>query len=158
MKSTTSFDKAKTRLLKTLDNTIMKKSLNNPKKLRSNEPTRKNITVLIKNSELDALEDILFCYLEPKEYEKSLEISKYLWTRLVTVYDEQQEKDNNLDKKYGRIYKALNKESAEMSKEWMSVASKTLPEDSVKIKKAQALELKELKIFAKAQEETLKIH
>ncbi len=44
---------------------------------------KKKITLLVKNKQLDALEDLLFCQLTKEENEKSLKQAKKLWTNLV---------------------------------------------------------------------------
>jgi len=51
------------------------------------EKKKKKITVLVKNIQLDAMEDILFCILTKAQKEKSLKHTKKLWTNLVNEYD-----------------------------------------------------------------------
>lgn len=65
---------------------------------------------------------------------------------------------------FNKIYKSLSKEYIKTSEEMMKIASETLPKDTVKIKKYQALykkaedlDQKELEDYSEAQIESLKI-
>jgi len=43
----------------------------------------KKVTLYVWNSELNALEDLLFCKLKKKEMSKAVRLSKALWGKLV---------------------------------------------------------------------------
>ena len=47
----------------------------------------KKITVVVKNKQLDALEDLLYCELTDEQKEKSIKDAKKLWKLLVKAYD-----------------------------------------------------------------------
>ena len=51
------------------------------------ESRQKKITVIVKNKQLDALEDLLYCELTDEQKEKSIKNAKKLWTLLVKAYD-----------------------------------------------------------------------
>ena len=48
---------------------------------------QKKITVTLKNKQLNALEDLLYCNLNPMKKIKYTKRVKKLWTRLVNAYD-----------------------------------------------------------------------
>ncbi len=48
---------------------------------------KKKIKVTVKNKQLNALEDLLYCITSKAEKEKNKKLAKKLWTKLVTAYD-----------------------------------------------------------------------
>ena len=51
------------------------------------EAKQKRITVTIKNEQLDALEDLLYCDLSTEKKEAYTVLAKELWHKLVKAYD-----------------------------------------------------------------------
>lgn len=51
------------------------------------ETKEKKITVTVKNKQLDALEDLLYCELTDEQKIKQTKQAKKLWAALVKAYD-----------------------------------------------------------------------
>ena len=51
------------------------------------ERKEKKITAIVKNKQLDALEDLLYCELTDEQKEKSIKDVNKLWILLVRAYD-----------------------------------------------------------------------
>lgn len=60
-----------------------------------NPPKQKRISLLIKNEQLDALEDLLYCELSAEKQEAYSILAKELWRKLVKAYDKKPKKKEN---------------------------------------------------------------
>ena len=56
------------------------------------EKKENDITLVVKNKQLDALEDLLFLKLTQHKKEKCLKQVKTLWTNLVNEYDKKKKR------------------------------------------------------------------